>query len=87
MGQLAKHRVSRDLVFPKVDLFICANACVVEGDEVLTLRREECGAQELFVNAAQIPGGPLETAMGGRRLAICQDFYDHPSQNKHSYKK
>ena len=27
---------------------------MVEGDEVLTLRREECGAQELFVNTAQI---------------------------------
>ena len=47
----------------RFDLSTHANACVVEGDEVFTLRRKECSAPQLFFNTAQVPedlwGPPL----------------------------
>ena len=52
---------------PKFDLSTYANACVVEGDDVLTLRREDCGAEQLVVHTAQIPEKPFGTASCGRR--------------------
>ena len=51
-------------------------ACVVEGDEELTLRGNDCGTQQLLVNTARIQANKWRPPFGQDDwAAICQALY------------
>ena len=54
MGELGRYKEVHEIVFPEFDTEY-AEACVIEGEEVLTLRPEERGTQKLFVNPNKRP--------------------------------
>ena len=74
-GELGRYREVHDIVLPEFDKEY-PEACVIEGEEVLTLRPEERGTQKLFVNTKQIPRGiwgpPL---MEEDWVVLCQALY------------
>ena len=54
----------------------CANACVAEENEVVSLRREDFGAQELIVSTTQIPRNLSRPPLVEQDwVAICQALY------------
>ena len=58
------------VVFPNFEKAAHPHVSVIEGDEVLTLRREEQGAQKLFVDTSNTDGRRLGCAMSGLVLAL-----------------
>ena len=55
MGEVAQFWKVRKIVLPSLSNEIYACACVVEGEEVLTVCPEELGLQQLFVDTSRIP--------------------------------
>ena len=60
MGELAKSGEVNPIVLPDFDEDTYPHACVVEGDEVTTLAREEQGKQKLFAHTSQIRAATWE---------------------------
>ena len=56
MEEWAKHEVARENVSPKFNLTAHENASAVAGNDLLALRGEDCEAQKLCVDSAQIRG-------------------------------
>ena len=67
---------------PKFDLSTHANAYVVEGNEVLTLRRRDCGAKKLFDNTAEHLWRPplVEEDWGAIDQASCKEVFEEVSR-------
>ena len=61
----ANLREVHQIASPKFELVTYASGCVVEGHEVLTVRRGKHGAQH-----GANPGGPVQPAIGGRQVPI-----------------
>ena len=55
-GELAKYTEVQKIVPPNFDKYTFPHACVTEGDEVLTLRREDQRTQKFFADTSKIPG-------------------------------
>ena len=55
MGKLAQCREVRQNFPPTFDNGTQEHACVMGGEDVLTLRVEEQGKQQLFVDTSNIP--------------------------------
>ena len=76
MGESAKHRVAQPIVHLKFDWRNVPSACVVEGDEELTLRGNDCGTQQLLTNTARIQANKCRPPFGQDDCAaFCQALY------------
>ena len=56
IGELGRYKKVHETVSPKFDKE-CTEASVIEEEEVLTLRPEERGTQQLFVSTDKFPKG------------------------------
>ena len=66
VGELGRHKEVHDIVLPRFDKEY-ANACVIEGEEVPTLRFGERRSQKLFVYTSESKA-KMATAVDGRGL-------------------
>ena len=56
MGEVVSYKEVHEIVSPKFDKQY-TEACVIEGEDIPTLRSEQRGTQKLFVNTEKIPKG------------------------------
>ena len=63
----AKHKVALPIVHPKFDLEFVPSACVVEGDEELTPRGNDCGTTALHKHSEN-PSKQMRTTFWTGRL-------------------
>ena len=76
MGEPAKYREVQPIVLPNFDKVTHPRASVTEGDNVLTLRLDELGAQKLFVDTSKAPAGQWRPPLVEEDWVVpCQALY------------
>ena len=78
MEELATCKSFGPIVLPDLDKDTYRRACVIEGDEVLTFRREDQETQKLFVDTSKIPAATWSIRCWKKTdwVVLCHAMYD-----------